>query len=728
MKSVLNLKNWHFHLGEIKLWDRVDHDVCYSATKAGGMLGKKGFFIDNNEWQDVTVPHDFCISQPAVPDGMESNGYKPRVCGWYYTEFDVPTGMKGDVYIDFEGVASHCEVYVNGVLVTRHYSGYTGFICEISDYILPINNIIALRVDNSRFEGWWYEGAGIYRPARIHFTDGPYLMPMETHIMQTELDGKWTVGVRYKAVGGEYSLKTSLFDAQENAVSEGGIELEIAKPELWSPDEPYLYTLKLELCWGDEVCDTEIHRIGFRTVEWRVDGGMFLNGVRTFVKGICCHQDHGGVGWAVPRTLIEYRLKKLKKMGCNAYRCAHHNVSAEFLDICDELGILVMNENRNFLSTEEVLDEVRYMVKNSRNHPSVFLYSLLNEEPLQKEIRGKRIAAKLKNAILELDESRAITGAINGAESIVGESAADVVDVMGMNYSIGSYEKLFKAQNKVVLGTENGPVYATRGVYKTDREAQVYSSYGDELTSFGQSYEATLKEATEKDYVAGVFLWSGFEYHGEPQPFVWPSVLSHWGMCDICGFEKDIYYLVKSFYSDEPTVRIVPGWQDYAEGEQVRVAVFTNGSAVRLYLNGELIGTSQALDNRAEFTVRYCPGILTAEADFGNVTVSDSTATAGETERLECAVSGDGVYSIIDISAVDCNGIDVNRADNTVTLTAEGGKIIGCCNGDPNTPLDCTADSIPLFHGKCQFVVEKLDESMHVKISSCGLDSIEMQM
>jgi len=720
MKTTVELINWKFHKGEIKLWDIPDHNACYNATKAGRMLGNGLSYIENNDWQDVTVPHDFCILDKADPEkGAESNGYKVRGVGWYYTSFDLPDGIDGDVWLEFEGVASRADVYVNGSIVTRHYSSYTGFFAEISDFLYSTDNIIAVRADNLRLEGWWYEGAGIYRPARLHFTSGAYFMPMETHIKQTSRGDKWSVDADVKVIGtSEYTVSARLSDADGNIIYEGNLPFDVDTPKLWSPDLPYLYSLELSLICGGEICGREEHRIGFRTVKWRTDGGMFINGKRTFVKGICNHQDHAGVGWAVPALLIRYRLEKLKKMGCNAYRCAHHNVSAEFLSICDELGIMVMNENRNFVSNEETLDEIRYMVKNSRNHPSVFLYSLLNEEPLQKEAVGKRIADRLKAAILELDTDRAITGAINGAENIEGKSAADTVDVMGMNYSIFAYEKLYERQKKVILGTENGPVYATRGVYASDKTAQIYGSYGDELTAFGQSYEDTLRAVKAHDYIAGVFLWSGFDYHGEPQPFTWPSVVSHWGMCDICGFEKDIYYHVMSFYSDEPMIHVLPIWQDFEEGEPVRVATFTNCPKVRLYIGGDMIGEADVTDNRAEFTVPYKKGTLTAEGIGDGISVSDSVSSAGEFSSLDCKVRTDGRYKIIDITAVDERFVHVNAVSDTVSVSVSGGRVIGCGNGDPNAPLDCCADTVPMFHGKCQFIIEGIDGDAAVTVTS----------
>ena len=705
MKTTLDLINWKFHLGEIKMYEYHSHDVIYDMAKAGGKLGSKDAYLTLNEWQDITVPHDYCIAQDTDRSCAPSHGYKPRNVGWYYTTFDLPENFDGTALIDFEGVSNECEVYVNSTLVCRNYSGYTGFICDVSDYLKPAENTITLRVDSSHWEGWWYEGSGIYRPARIHFCDKAYLMPMETYVKTEKVDGGWRIHAEYDLIGdGEVTL--TLADMDGNVVHDGATDFVLADAKLWSPDEPYLYTATLTVRQSGEVCDTASVRIGLREIEWRVDGGMYLNGEKCLIKGICCHQDHSGVGIAVPRELIYWRVNKLRELGCNAYRVAHHNPSREFLDVCDELGMLVMSENRKFGSSEEILAETRYMVKNCRNHPSVFLYSLFNEEPWQKEIRGKRFAEKLTAEIHKYDTSRATTGAINLAENIDGESAADVLDVMGMNYSIHKYEKLYNYQKKVVLGTENGPVYATRGEVNTDYEAQVYGNYGDECPTWGQTIEDTLETAKVHPWVAGVFLWSGFDYRGEPQPMEWPSVSSHWGVCDICGFEKDIYYLVKSYYRSEPVLHLLPKWEGFKRGEEVRVATFTNMDKVTLYVNGRDVGTVTVKECRAEWRVPFEAGEIRAVGVRGDERATDVLVTPGAPAKLVVDVIGQGRHKAINVTVCDENGVHVSCADNVVKIAVEGGTLIGCGNGNPNDPMPGICHEVKTFHGKCQFIVE----------------------
>lgn len=706
MHAIIDLTNWKFHLGEVQKFERHHHNAIYSMTKAGFMHGKDKYFIESNNWQDVTVPHDYCIAQETDPTCAPSHGYKPRNVGWYYTEFDVTDDIEA-VLLDFEAVATACEVYVNGTLACRNHSAYTGFVCDVTDYIKSGKNRVALRVDSSHWEGWWYEGAGIYRPARVHLFKKAAFWPMESHILTQKCGDVWQISLQSKIWGSpDHHINLTLFDADGAKLCEGESPLSLSNARLWSPEGPYLYTLKAELTVDGIVVDTETHRVGLRTVEWQTEGGMFLNGERYFVKGICLHQDHAGVGIAVPRELLRWRLEKMKALGCNALRSAHHNPSRELLELCDELGLFVMSENRNFTSSEETLAEVRYLVKNSRNHPSVFIYSLLNEEPWQLEGRGKRIAARLKAEILNYDASRAVTGAINGAENITGESAADVLDVMGMNYSIHKFEKLFATQKKVILATENGPVFATRGEVHSDKTRQVWGNYATECADFGQTIEDTLETALSHPFVAGVFLWSGFDYRGEPQPFEWPSVNSHWGVCDTCGFEKDIYYLVKSYYSVAPVLHLLPAWQDFAPGDPVHVAVFTNMTEVTLTLNGQVVGRATVKECRADFTIPFAPGTLTATGTKNNVCIQDSVTTADAPARLITEAFGDGRYQIINVTVTDQNGTPCANAAHSVTATVKNGHIIGCGNGNPNDPMPGIAETVTCFHGKCQFIVE----------------------
>ncbi|MDO4741455.1 MAG: glycoside hydrolase family 2 TIM barrel-domain containing protein, partial [Eubacteriales bacterium] len=466
-------------------------------------------------------------------------------------------------------------------------------------------------------------------------------------------------------------------------------------------------------------------RFGCRDIAW-TDHGMYINGVKTRVNGICCHQDHVGVGIAVTKSLIRMRMKKLKEMGCNAIRCAHNPPSAYQLEVCDEIGLLVMAENRHFRSSEEVLKQLDELVLLSRSHPSVFLYSLFNEEHLQGEIRGRRMAARMTRRIKALDDTRPVTAAMNGGV-LMRENASDVLDVAGINYCLGDYGKYAERRpGHPMVATENGPLYATRGIYKDDPKAQVYNSYGLTTSFFGQTLQETVRAVEEAEHLAGLFVWGGFDYRGEPQPFEWPSVYSHWGLTDSCGFEKDTFHMLRSYYTDEPMLHLLPHW-NWAEGEEVRVCAMTNCAEVRFSLNGSLLGTVAVEDRRAEMHIPFAPGVLRAEAVCGDVIVADEVRTAGVAAALEITDAADGKdydSAIVNVRLLDANGIPVpgREADRTVVFRVERGTIIGVGNGDPNGVLPEIAESIPTFCGRCQAIIRPDAEGrVRVRISAQGL-------
>ena len=710
----LQLTDWKFHYGEIK-------NLCCNMTKAGGAMGgKPEIWIDENEWTSVILPHDWCAALPVSEENAYANGYKERGIGWYYTNIELNSVENSDrILLHFEGVSSQCIVYVNGCVVARNFSGYTGFICDITNYMTEGNNMVALRVDNLTWEGWWYEGAGIYRPVTLYYFSKGYLKPNETFIKPILNLDKWQVEVSYSVCITEtnnFSVDVLIMDGARKSIKETSVQyslkkgdtreeklfLDVTAPNLWSPENPYLYVARLVLKMDDVVIDTEEITFGFRDIKWKTDVGMLLNGKAYRINGICCHQDHGGVGYALSESLLEYRVKKLKKMGCNAIRCAHHNPSAAFLSICDREGIMVMSENRNFNSSEEVKAQLTYMVKNCRNHPSVFIYSLFNEEPWQAEIRGKRIAEELKDTLIKLDDSRGVTAAMHKGFFEV-DGVASVLDIRGMNYAIDQYKNL--GSEKVILGTENGPVYATRGIYKSDKSKHFFDNYARVCSRFGQTIEDTLAAANGCSNVAGVFLWCGFDYRGEPDPYGWPSVGSSWGFMDLCGFEKDIYYLVRAFYDAKPFVHLMPHWNG-TDGEPVKACVYSNCQTAKIYLNDELLGEKTVVDGRAEFDIVFYPGILRAEGFSDGIMCEDKVVTAGEVCKVEYEeITYDNREWIINVWALDKNGNFVPTADNLVELTTEIGVVAGSSNGNPTSHTDTSLDTVNLFSGRCQFIL-----------------------
>ena len=750
---TLNLeRGWKFVHGDAKRWNHVSHGDCYDATKTGYEVGGMEVFLKENDWQDVVIPHDWNTEQPASPDNIPSLGFKPRDVGWYYIEPELPELPEDAcVRLEFDGIMGESVVYVNGVLAGRNESGYTGFAIDVSDYVLPGRNMIVVSVDNRRWEGWWYEGAGIYRPARLEILPAAHFARKSVFLSPTVNEqGEWTLRLTAAvtdSVGApaECAIRARVLDPDGNEAAflraDGTAEpyadtlfraeTVLRAPRLWSPQDPCLYTAEVELTVNGKKAQTERVRFGCRDIRW-TDHGMYLNGELTRVQGICCHQDHVGVGIAVPKALIRFRIQRLKEMGCNAYRCAHHCPSEYLLEVCDELGMLVMAENRHYRSSEEALRQLDELVLISRNHPSVFLYSLFNEEPWQAERRGRRIAEKMVRRVRALDATRPVTAAMNGGV-LKQENASDVLDVAGINYSLGDYMPYAERRpGHPMVATENGPLYATRGVYRDDPEKQVYNSYGLTTAPFGQTLQETWKAVEAAPHVAGLFVWGGFDYRGEPQPFEWPSVYSHWGLMDSCGFEKDTFHMLRSYYRTEPMIHVLPHW-NWTPGEAVRVCAMTNCDRVRFFLNDRLIADLPVADRRAECEIPFEPGVLRAEGILPEVTVSDEVRTAGAPARLEvadAAVEKDRDCAILCARLLDESGVPVpgQAEDRPVRFRVEAGRILGVGNGDPNGVYPEHSDVIPTFSGRCQAIIGP-DENgrIVVRVQAEGLPEVRFE-
>jgi len=487
------------------------------------------------------------------------------------------------------------------------------------------------------------------------------------------------------------------------------LSLDCPSAELWSPLSPYLYLFSCELKRGEEIIDSYSANVGFRKIEFSTTEGMLLNGKPLRVKGICCHQDHAGVGAALTPEIYEYRIKKLKSLGVNAYRTAHNAPSEELLDICDRLGMLVMVENRTFSVSDDAMRELSSMVKVARNHPSVFLYSLFNEEPWQCDERGMRIAKRLREKLRSLDSTRAVTAAQNSG-ILEKNNASDALDIIGVNYNLKNYEECHKrTPDKLILGTENCPTFATRGIYKTDKDDRVFSSYGDDYASwFSESIDETMEAVEKYPYVIGCFAWCGFEHRGEPVPYAWPSVTSHWGFTDSCGFEKDTAYLLKAYYTDELCVHLLPHW-NFNESETVRVEAFTNADEAELFLNGKSLGKVAVSRRRARWLVPYERGTLSVKATRNKDTVTAKTCTANAAKNfiIEDATpkASNQQCRIINVKIVDENETLVYNFCKNIDFSLEGGKLLGVGNGNPNSHHSERASSIAAFMGRLQIIL-----------------------
>lgn len=697
---------WLFHLGDFQRKKKLAGGEYQSAAKTGGALKTLEGFDDDNAWREAIVPHDWMTELDYDENEDASKGCKPRDVAWYKKCFFVPEEDIESAELIFDGVLGECTVFVNGVIAKRNFSGYNRFSAEIADYLLPNEkNEIAVFADARRHEGWWYEGAGIYRPARILFC-------RDTHLLREEcfIRSKGNTVIADVCFTGDGEILASLTDREKREVAATRITgkecvsftLTLDDPIYWSVDKPYLYHLSVLLAKDGQVYDRAEFSVGLRDIGW-TESGMTLTGVPYRIKGICVHQDHAGLGAAVTPEVEEYRITRLKSLGANAYRCAHHAPSETLLNICDRLGMLVMVENRHFDVSCDTFAQLDALVRLSRNHPSVFLYSIFNEEPWQRELRGKRIAAKMRERVLTLDRTRAVTGAQNGGV-LLHHNASEALDVIGINYNLNSYTECHVLQpGKSILGTENSPTFATRGVAHTDENAQVFADDGNEYPAvFSQPLPETM-DAMHYPFVAGCFVWSGFDHGGEPNPFEYPSVASHWGFLDRCGFDKNIAHWLRAYYLDKPFLRLAA----FAERTE-RVLAFTNAETAELFVDGVSFGKAKAEACKVEWSVTGNYRELRVVAAKDGWELTESYITPGEKARLfvtDVTPAGDH-RSVRILNVCITDEIGTPRLSENGMLYVDG-EVLGVGNGDPNGHHKDSGSQIRLFSGMAQVIVPR---------------------
>lgn len=728
-------KDWSFHLGDIPLHLGVDHGTIYGLAKAGACRGVPAADFNAGDWETVTLPHDWSVKREFDKNGSPSWGYKPKGKAWYRKAFYLPKEYDGrQLTITFEGVAKDCTVYFNGSLIAHNYSAYAPFTIDISDRAIFENapNVLAVFVDADGWEGWWYEGAGIYRHVELTVKNKIHIAQYGVFVHPEFSDGKWSCPVEVEIENGDLSDKSTadvlvsceIIDCENGEIAAAvskevsvcsGAEVtlypEIPDPKLWDIDNPDLYVCRV---WLDNGSDGEEVKFGFRTIAFDAEKGFFLNGRSLKIFGTCNHQDHGGVGVAVPDALHEYRISRLKEMGSNAYRCAHGMPPKKLLDCCDRMGMLVMDENRNFETSEQGLSELRKMVLRDRNHPSVIMYSIFNEEPLQGTAQGGKMARRMRDEIKRLDSSRFVTGAMNGG-ILESDGAADILDVCGINYQMWDYDEFHKKfPGQPALGSETTSTFSIRGCYKTDRANNVISCYDEDPADWGDNVRRTWDVLLNREWAAGGFMWTGFDYLGEPTPFEYPSVSSFFGMMDICGFAKDAFYLCQAIFKDEPVCHVLPHWNWRGrEGEVIRVMSHTNCEEAELFLNGKSLGRKEIkLTEQAFWDVVFEPGEIKLVGYNGGKAAAECVReTTGEAVEIRIepwknAVYNDGIDAIpVNFIAYDAQGREVPDFNGKIKISCDGGEIIGTSNGDPNCHEEFTSSERSLFNGKAQAIV-----------------------
>lgn len=755
--------DWKFHLGDIEKERDMSHGAIYNGAKAGACQGVPQSDFDVSNWSEVNLPHDWSISQPFCKENAADWGYKSRGDGWYRKSFLLSEEYKDrKLVITFEGIATHCTVYFNGSVVARNYCGYTPFEVDITDMAIfgKVPNVLAVYVDAQEWEGWWYEGAGIYRHVwlnvlnPIHIDkDSVFLCPKEMCPKNgIDIDGainqsksRWLVDTKLDLCNdtledAEVVIELKMYLAQSHidleqergtfpkvqdvvlkktvSVSCGTTSIvtsfEVENPLLWDIDSPNLYQVTVKAIIDNEIIDKIDTVCGFRTIEIDAKKGFFLNHRSIKLFGTCNHQDFGGLGVAVNDNLWEYRIERLKEMGSNAYRCAHGMPADELLAACDKLGMLVMEENRNFDSSEEGLRQLETLVKRHRNHPSVIMYSIFNEEPLQGTRQGKRMAHRMCKLIHRLDPSRLTTGAMNGGV-LTKDNAVSEVDVCGINYQIDVYDTFHTQYPQIpIVATETTSTFGVRGCYETNESRNEIACYDEDASDWGNTVRETWKAIIEREFVAGGFMWTGFDYLGEPTPHIWPSVSSFFGMMDTCGFPKDGFYLSRAIFSKHPVCHLLPHWNYKGrEGEMIRVMSHTNCEEAELFVNGKSFGRkSVELFEQVFWEVPYEEGTIKLVGyNNGEEVAVDSKITTGEVVGIQVIpwkeqIKGNGQDAMpVTIIAVDEKGCEVPDANFLTRISIINGTLLGSSNGNPNCHEEFITADRSIFNGRCMAVI-----------------------
>ncbi len=785
-------KDWKFYLGNLS--PQTDTEGWGGAKARAYSFGATAMDLDDSKWRDINLPHDFVCEgdytrktleksdMQKIPE-MESidsrhfaGGSLEGGIAWYRKSFTLDNDLENKrIFLCFGGVYRNSTVYLNEYLVGSHKNGYTGFTFDITDFVnIGGENVLAVRVDSTGREGWWYEGGGIYRHVWLEVKDavyieesGVYVAPevdyekkcatvkIETEVVNRNLTEK-SIRVESLVKDAEGNVIASTtgtisVDAWEKQICHSEITMDNATNNinLWSCENPYIYTLETNLYYNDEdklKIDTETTHFGLRHIYFDADKGFFLNGKRVVIKGLCCHHDHAGVGIAATDDIIEYRLQSMKEMGMNAYRSAHHPPTVELLDFCDKMGILVFDETRRMSSAPEDLEALRFMVKRDHNHPSIFLWGIGNEEIFsQDRPETARTTITMRMEVRKLDHTRPITSAVvcwNGKERFEhARNYLDVtkeLDIMGFNYCKTAWDDYHEIRpRQPVIITEASSNSGTRGCYETREDLGQYFIYdpeNEQKCASGKKAnklnmgESEWKYFAERPYLSGIFLWTGIDYRGEPTPLSYPAVYSQFGILDTCAFAKDNFYYYQSWWQEKPVLHLFPHWNfPEKEGEALTVYCYSNLEEVELFVNGKSYGRKTMEKNwyLSWENVIYEKGTLSAKGYIGGKEVLfEKVETTGTPYQLKMeaykeTIDKNNGTAIIKVSVIDEQGRMVPTADDEISFQIEGaGKFLGTGNGNPG---DHDPDKVPhrrAFNGLCQLLVNAIGEAGNIKITA----------
>ncbi|MCM1044185.1 MAG: DUF4982 domain-containing protein [Candidatus Gastranaerophilales bacterium] len=794
MRKTIDMnENWKFCLGDLA--PQSDTEGWGGAKAKGFGFGVAAQSFDDTKWREVDLPHDFVSEgeytrktaeksdMQDIPE-MESidsrhfaGGCLEGGVAWYRKRFMIPADCEEKrVHLFFDGIYRNSTVYLNEYLIGTHSGGYDSFYYDVTDFVnMGGENVLAVRVDASGREGWWYEGGGIYRDVHIEIKEPIAVAPYGVFVSpRVDLNDR-TADIAIKTevwnklfTDQKVTVQSMICDAEGNVIAKTAEEIlveaweeqtcvqkvELRDVRLWDLDDTYLYRLTTDLIVDGAPADSVDTDFGIRDIYFDADKGFYLNGKNRKIKGLCCHQDHAGVGIAMDKSIFQYRLEQMKRMGANAYRSAHHMMTSQMLDLCDRMGMLVFDETRRMSSAVSDLEALRTMVRHGRNHPSVFLWGIGNEEVFsQDRPETARTTRTMKAEIGKLDGTRPVTAAVvcwNGKERF--DTAANYVDVtgnldiMGFNYCKQAWDDYHERMPKQpVIITEASANSGTRGCYSTDEKSgQYYILDADNAEKVQNRQKAVKKDLAEdewryfarREYLSGIFLWTGFDYRGEQTPLGYPAVYSQFGIFDYCGFPKDNLYYYKSWWTDKPILHLFPHW-NFTGQETVTVYCYSNLDEVELFVNGKSYGRKTMEKNwyLSWDDVRYEKGVLKAVGyQNGESAMEEIVTTTGEAYRIELipyrSEIADKETAIVNAVILDADGLVVPTADQEICFEVEGGKFLGTGNGNPGDHASEKAPARRAFHGLCQALVkaDKKDIKMTAKADGLVLGVCEIKV
>lgn len=747
---------------------------------------------DDTAWETVTVPHDWAIYGPfdkeidkqvvaIVQNGEEvpsektgRTGALPHIgTAWYRKKFSITSEEKEKkVLLLFEGAMSEPQVYLNGKKVGEWAYGYSYFYVDISDFIVDGENTLAVQVSNKEFASRWYPGAGLYRNVSIIIKNKASINQWGTYITTPFISkNEAQVTIKTKASGSNIEVVTTIFNAEgEELSSDKGTELfgneftqnlKVKTPKLWSPDSPYLYKAVSQLFVANELKDEVSTRFGIREIKYEAKKGFSLNGEITKFKGVCLHHDLGPLGAAVNKAALRRQLTILKDMGCNAIRSSHNMPSFEQLELCDEMGFMFLAESFDEWAVAKVENgyhrffeeyaqkDIVNLVQATRNHPSIVMWSSGNEVPDQWGSKGVKRAKWLQDIFHREDPTRPVTVGMDQVQATMESGFGALLDIPGLNYRLHLYEEAYeKFPQGFILGSETASTVSSRGIYKFPVEKGSMKQYDDfqsssydlEYCSWSNIPDDDFVLQDDKPWVIGEFVWTGFDYLGEPTPYdeMWPSRSSYFGISDLAGLPKDRFYLYRSRWNKtDETLHILPHWNwEGREGENTPVFAYTSYDSAELFVNGKSMGVQKKNDSTPQnryrlmwMNVNYEPGTLKVVAfdKHGNIAAEKEIYTAGKPYKIVLnpdrrTINADGKdLSYVEVLVVDKNEIPCPTATNQLKFKVKGkGRYRAACNGDATSLELFHLPTMKLFSGKLVVLVQSTNKEGVIELGVTG--------